>query len=238
MRGTGDDSRSRRLRALALVIAAVLAAAMLAACGSDDEPSGNATASEGNAKKEKPPEEKGPVYKVKLTYSEFFPVAQEVGETNLMRLGFENYGDKVVPNLAVTLGIGGEEGKASSLPFAIHDPTPGVAQADRPVWVMAAGYPKFEGSEQPAGAETANKKTFAFGRLKPGQEKKMVWKLTAVRPGHFQLRYEAAGDLDPDSETRSPFDGVPPGLYFNTDIVRDLKNTKVTDSGRVVEIKE
>lgn len=236
MRGTGEDSRGKRLRALAIVIAAVLAAAMLAACGGDDSSSGNATASDGN-KKEKPSEEKGPVYKVRVSFSEF-PSAQEVGETKKMRLGFENYGDKVVPNLAVTLGIAGEEGEASSLPFAIHDPTPGVAQADRPVWVLAAGYPRFEGSDRPAGASTANQKTFAFGRLKPGQEKKMVWKLTAVRPGHFQLRYEAAGDLDPNSETRSPFDGVPPGLFFNVDIVTDLKNTKVTDSGRVVEIKE
>lgn len=236
MRGTGEDFWSNRLRALAVVIAAVLAVAMLAACGGDDSSSGNATASDGGAK-EKQAEEKGAVYKVKLTYSEF-PFVQEVGGTKMMRLGFENYGDNVVPNLNVTLGIAGEEGEASSLPFAIHDPTPGVAQADRPAWVLAAGYPRFEGSKQPAGASTANQKTFAFGRLKPGQEKKMVWKLSAVRPGHYKLDYTGGGDLDPNSETKSPFKGVPPGMYFNVDIVRDLKNTRVTDSGRVVEIKE
>lgn len=240
MRGTGEEFWSNRLRALVVVITAVLAVAMLAACGSDDS-SSDATANSAAKTEEKPAEEQGAVYHVRLEESEFesdTPFAQEVGETNLMHLAFKNYGKNVVPNFNVTIGIDGKEGEASALPFAIHDPTEGVAQADRPVWVLAAGYPRFEGSSRPAGASTANAKTFAFGRLKPGQTKRMVWKLTAVRPGYYKLRYTGAGDLDPNSKTKSPFAGDPPGMWFNVDVVTDLKNTEVTDTGRVVEKKE
>lgn len=214
--------RRARLRA-ATGVAAVALAALLAACGGDDDSSA-----------EKP--DKPPVYHVKLVES-IIPVNWRVGESYKMRLGFENTGENEVPNLAVTITMRGKEGRASSLPFAIHDPTPGLAQADRPVWVLEAGWPKPVGTSGPGGASTSNPKTFAFGPLKPGEEKTMQWKLTAVKPGYWGMHYQAAGDIDGESKTYA-YRTTPPGGDFYATIKTALPNTEVTDSGKVVEKSE
>ena len=78
-----------------------------------------------------------------------FPTEQHLGQTSLMQLGVRNTGEKTVPALTVTISIAGEEGQTSSLPFGIRDPQPGLAQPDRPVWVLAAGYPRLAGSSEP-----------------------------------------------------------------------------------------
>jgi hypothetical protein len=222
MRESGRHGRGARLRVVVAGLIAAMAVTLLASCG-DEDSSG-----------EEP--DKPPVYHVKLTES-LIPVNWRVGETYRMFLGFRNAGKNTVPNLAVTVTILGKAGRASSLPFGIHDPTPGVAQPDRPVWVLEAGYPKLQGSKGPGGASTSNPKTFAFGPLKPGQGKKMEWKLTAVRPGDYGIRYEGAGDIDGESKTYT-YDKIPPGGEFGVTIKTALPNTEVTDSGEVVEKRE
>ena len=77
-----------------------------------------------------------------------FPTEQDLGQTSLMKIAVTNTGDKKVPATAVTISIAGKEGETSTLPFGIRDPQPDLAQPDRPVWVLAEGYPK------PAGATT------------------------------------------------------------------------------------
>jgi len=229
----------RRLVALALAAAAI--AAVLSACGdSSSDSSATAgsdttasdTSGESPSSADQPVSKQGPVYHIELVKSAFVE-RQLVGETKNMVLAFRNYGRNTVPNMGITFGIAGEAGSTSSLPFGIHDSTPGLAQPDRPVWVVAQGYPRLFGSPQSAGAITANKKTFAFGPLKPGQTKKTTWKLSAVRPGKYRLNYQASGDLSSESVTRSPFPGEPPGMYFNTVISTETPDTEVTDSGEV-----
>ena len=70
-----------------------------------------------------------------------FPTEQRLGQTSLLKLGVRNTGKKTVPALTVTITIAGKAGQNSSLPFGVHDPQPGLAQADRPVWVLAAELP-------------------------------------------------------------------------------------------------
>jgi hypothetical protein len=197
----------------------VAVAALLAACGGGDSSSDSS--------------EPTGTYDIAVTGASF-PTEQDLGQTSLLKLGFRNDGDKAVPLLAVTISITGKQGETSALPFGIQDPTPGLAQADRPVWVLAATYPRLQGSSDPGGASTSNPKTFAFGPLKPGETTKAVWKLSAVRPGKYTLRYSVAAGLGGKAKAETN-GGVAPGGSFVTEVTTDLPDTEVTDSGEVVE---
>jgi hypothetical protein len=190
---------------------------MLAACG---ESSSDANEAAGT-------------YDLRVTEAAF-PAEQHLGQTSLLRLGFRNTGKKTVPALAVTISVAGKEGQASSLPFGIRDPQPGLAQPDRPVWVLAATYPRLWGSDSPGGASTSNRKTFAFGPLEPGATTEAVWKLSAVKAGRFTLRYGVAAGLSGTAKARTT-GGVAPGGSFVTEISSLSPDTEVTDDGEVVE---
>jgi hypothetical protein len=196
-----------------------LAALLLAGCGESssdsNEPAGK--------------------YSVKVTEANF-PTEQRLGQTSLLQLGIRNTGKKTVPSLTVTVTIAGKAGTNSSLPFGIHDPTPGLAQSDRPVWVLAQTYPRLTDSSKPGGATTSNRKTFTFGPLKPGETTSAVWKLSAVKAGKYTLLYRVGAGLS--SETKAVTgNGVAPGGSFVADITSETPETEVLDNGEVVEIK-
>jgi hypothetical protein len=196
----------------------VAAAALLAACGGSssdaNQPAGT--------------------YPVKVTTAQF-PTAQRLGQTSLLRLGVRNTGGKTIPALTVTVSIAGREGQASSLPFGVHDPQPGLAQPDRPVWVLAEHFPKLAGSSEPGGAGTSNRKTFDFGPLKPNDTTNAVWKLSAVKSGRYTLLYRIDAGLSGTAKAETT-GGVAPGGSFAVRISSVPPNTIVTDSGEVVEI--
>ncbi|HET6997507.1 MAG TPA: hypothetical protein VFI03_02870 [Solirubrobacterales bacterium] len=194
-------------------------AALLAACG------GGESSSDAN--------EPAGTYDVRVTDASF-PTEQRLGQTSMLKLGVRNTGEKTVPNLVVTISIGGKEGETSALPFGIHDPQPGLAQPDRPVWVLAATYPRFAGSSDPGGASTSNAKTFSFGTLKPGETTNVVWKLSAVKAGHFTVHYKVGAGLSGSAKAETT-GGVAPGGSFVTEISAVPPDTEVTDSGEVVE---
>lgn len=198
-------------------------AALLAACGGGD------SSSDAN--------EPGGTYELRVVESSF-PPRQDLGQTSLLKLGIRNTGEKTVPNLAVRIGLDQEAGETSALPFAVHDPTPGLAQADRPVWVLAATYPRVQGSSEPGGTSTSNAKTFAFGPLEPGETKRVVWKLSAVRAGKYLLRYGLSADLSGKAEAVNEKGGRTPSGAFIVYVETALPNTEVTDSGEVVEKRE
>jgi hypothetical protein len=166
-----------------------------------------------------------------------FPTYQRLGETSLMRIGIRNSGDRTVPAVGVTISVAGKEGSNSSLPFGVRDPQPELAQPDRPVWVLAEDFPKVGDSTEPGGATGLSRKTFNFGSLKPGRMIEGVWKLSAVRPGHYTVRYgvEAGISGTPKAETDA---GTRPGGTFRVTITEATPETEVTDSGEVVEIGE
>jgi hypothetical protein len=213
----GHGRRSHR-QALAAGIVAVTLGAFLAACGNDESSSGaNETAG---------------TYGVEVVTAEF-PAKQRLGETTLLRLGVRNAGRKALPALTVTISVGGEEGRNSALPFGYRDPSPELAQPDRPVWALSAGYPKLNGSSERAGAETSSPKTFDFGPLKPGATAEAVWKLSAVRTGDYEIHYGIGGGLGGAAKAEaSP--GTQAGGSFTTTITEVPPDTVVTDSGEVV----
>ncbi len=175
-------------------------------------------------------------YPVEVTAASF-PTKQRLGQTSLLRIGVRNSGEKTVPALTVTVTIAGRDGAASSLPFGVHDPTPGLAQSERPVWVLAETYPRLLGSSQPGGASTFNRKTFSFGPLKPGASTAAVWKLSAVKAGEYTLLYQVGAGLNPEARavTAAGKDNSPGGSFV-VDITRELPETEVNDAGEVVEI--
>ncbi len=196
---------------------AALLALSLPACGGSESSDANEAAG---------------TYQVEVTNAEF-PTKQELGQTSLLRLGLRNTGRKTVPALTVSFSVGGEEGRASNLPFGIHDPEPGLAQPDRPVWVLAEHYPKFAGSPEPGGAETSNAKTYDFGPLKPGTTANVVWKLSAVKSGRYTLAYAVNAGLASASKAETA-GGAAPGGSFAVRIASAAPNKVVTGSGKIV----
>ena len=102
--------------------------------------------------------------------------------------------------------------------------------------MLAESYPRLAGSSEPGGAETSNRKTFAFGPLKPGKTTEAVWKLSAVKAGHFTLLYGIGAGLSGDAKAETA-GGVAPGGPSPPKITGP-PDTEVTDSGEVVEIGE
>ncbi len=198
-------------------VAAVAAAALLAACGS------SAVTNQAAA-----------TYRVQVVKATF-PTAQRLAQTSLLLLGVRNAGAQTIPALSVTVSIAGSQGRNSSLPFGIRDPQPGLTNPNRPVWVLAEHFPKLAGSFEPGGAQTANSKTFAFGPLRPGASVAPIWKLTAVKAGHYTILYRVNGGLDGVAKAQTA-GGVAAGGSFAVGISSVPPNTIVTDSGKVVEI--
>lgn len=213
-------SRSRVRAAVGGTLAVALALSV-AACGGGSSSDSNEQAGK---------------YAVKVTGASF-PTEQKVGSTSLMTLGIRNTGGKTIPALTVNVSIAGKQGQGSTLPFAIRDPQPDLAQPDRPVWVLAEHYPKFVGSAEPGGAETSNQKTYDFGPLKAGKSADVVWKLSAVRPGRFTLDYAVEAGLTGSTRAVTT-GGVAPGGSFTVQISSAPLNKEVTDSGEVVEKKK
>jgi hypothetical protein len=199
----------------------VAVAVLLAACGESSSDSN----------------ERAGTYHVDVTEASF-PTEQKLGQTSLLQLGVRNSGKQRVPALTVTITIAGKEGSTSSLPFGIHDPQAGLALADRPVWVLAQGYPKFVGSDEPGGASSSNRKTFVLGPLKPGESTEAVWKLSAVKAGKFTLLYRIDAGLSGEAKAVTGKNDVAIGGSFATEISSETPDVEVTDDGEVVEIKK
>lgn len=218
----GGNRRHLGRSRIGAVSAATIAAALtllLSACGGDDESTAASAEAAGT-------------YPVEVVTAEF-PARQRLGETTLLRLGVRNSGDETIPGLTVSFSTGGEQGANSTLPFGYRSPEPGLAQPDRPIWVLAADYPKANGSARRAGAETANVKTFNFGPLKPGATTEAVWKLIAVRTGNHRLRYTIGAGLGGEARAETA-SGRPVRGSFSTRISEVPPNTVVKDNGEVV----
>ena len=216
LRETGPQFRqARRTRSgVSLAVGALVLA--LAACGSGgtrqdaNEPAGK--------------------FPVKIVTSSF-PTRQRLAETSLLRLGVQNTGDKAVPALAITISID----KNAVHPFSFYDPQPGLADPDRPVWILENDYPKLAGQKRSAGAETANDKTFDFGSLKPGKALEAEWKVTPVRGGVYTIDYQVDAGLNGIAKAVTA-DGSPPTGSFAVKISTQPPQTRINDKGEVVEV--
>lgn len=221
---SGGNRRYRRRFHVGIattVAATVVLAFALTACGGGSSSSAD--------------EESG-TYRVKVVDAEF-PAEQRLGETTLMQLGIRNSGDKTIPALTVTVSIAGKEGQDSTLPFGFRDPSPGLAQPDRPIWVLSEHYPKLAGSSEPGGTEIAARKTFVFGPLASGETRDAVWKLSAVKTGRYHVLYRVGAGLGGKGKAEAA-SGVPAGGSFGVEITEVTPEVTVNDNGEVVEVEE
>lgn len=196
------------------------AAALIAACGESSSDANEPTGT----------------FHVKVTEASF-PSQQKLGQTSLLALSIRNAGKRTVPGLTVTFTIAGRQGVNSSLPFAISESQPELAQPDRPVWVLAQSYPRLHGSSDPGGASTSSPKTFDFGPLPPGRSTEAIWKLSAVKAGKYTLLYTIDAGLSGEAKARTE-SGVPAGGSFETEITERLPETEVTENGEIVEVQK
>jgi len=195
-----------------MALAVAVTSTALAACG-------------GSRQNEDEPEGKFPV---EVTTAKF-PNRQRLGATEELKLAVKNVGDQTIPNLAINIFI--DEGADGS--FSIRLDQPDLAKPDRPVWILENGFPRLKGKKTPAGGETAQTNTFAFGALPPDQEKKVVWRLTAVRGGTYQLNYRISAGLFGKAQAVTDEETIPSGTFVVT-ISTKPPDTRVNEKGEVV----
>jgi hypothetical protein len=161
-----------------LLFALVACAAIAAGCGGDDERQ-DADEPEGT-------------WRVEVVEAEF-PRRQKLAQPAEMTITVRNREDRAIPNLAVTVDS-----------FSARSDQPGLADANRPVWIVDDG---------PRGATTAYTNTWALGRVPPGGTKTFTWRVTPVEPGTHKVSYRVAAGLDGKAKARLDGGRRPEGTF-------------------------
>jgi len=158
-----------------------------------------------------------------------FPGGQKLAKESNLVIEVRNAGDKVIPNIAVTVK-GFEE--------RLKDRT--LADPNRPVFIIN-GRPKDIGTfpetkdAAPEGGETAYVGTWALGKLRPDETKTFRWNVTAVRPGPFKLVYQVAAGLDGKARAVKPGSNDIPSGQFAGKILEEAPDTRIGDDGETIE---
>ncbi|CAN5414808.1 hypothetical protein BH10ACT11_BH10ACT11_21710 [soil metagenome] len=167
-----------------------------------------------------------------------FPSRQRLADTSDLRLKIENPGKQTLPNLAITIYTG--DMKASE-PFNVRSDQAGLADPNRPIWILEENYPKLLAPEIPvtevgkapsAGAETANTDTYAFGSVRPGDSVDALWRVTPVKAGTYTVHYEISAGLYGKAKAVTR-DGSKVEGEFVVTISDKPPKTRVSDSGKV-----
>jgi hypothetical protein len=119
-------------------------------------------------------EEEG-TWKVQVP-SATFPGKQTLADTTELQIKVKNVDSRDLPNLAVT--VDGFDRREDDKQFA---------EPRRPIWVIEEG---------PKNSTTAFTNTWAVGAVPAGETRTLKWKVTAVRPGTYTLRWRVAAGLD------------------------------------------
>jgi hypothetical protein len=123
-----------------------------------------------------------------------FPGKQTLADTTELQIKVKNEDDRTLPNLAVTV-----DG------FDRRDEDKQFAEPRRPIWVIEDG---------PTNSTTAYTNTWAVGPVPAGQTRTLKWKVTAVRPGTYTLRWRVAAGLNGKAKAVLADDGDPASGEF------------------------
>jgi hypothetical protein len=207
MRYIRDRMRGRHLRRGSWPAAAVLATAVLSAgCGGSprqdaDEPKGT--------------------YRLEVADAKF-PASQAIAESSTMSIRVRNADSKAAPNVAVTVETDpGKPGRGTAA-FGQRVDDPRLSDPERPVWVVDDG---------PKGGDSAATNTWALGPIKAGETKEFRWKVTAVEPGSYTIKYRISPGLD--GRARLARGGRTDGS-FQVQIQDKPVPARVDDDGNVV----
>jgi hypothetical protein len=105
-----------------------------------------------------------------------FPTKQHLAQPERFVIAVRNTGRETVPNVAVTVNS-----------FAERSEQAGLADPERAVWIV---------DSSPSGGQTAYTSTWALGRLAPGQTRRFVWRVTAVKAGTHTVKWQVAAGLN------------------------------------------
>jgi hypothetical protein len=116
-----------------------------------------------------------------------FPASQLIAQSSTMSIRVRNADTKAAPNVAVTVETDPSKPGEGTAAFGQRSSDTRLSDPERPVWVVDTG---------PAGGDSAATNTWALGRLKAGQTKEFRWKVTAVEPGSYTIKYRISPGLD------------------------------------------
>jgi hypothetical protein len=166
-------------------IAALVTGLLLVACGG--------SASDGVSR--------GPVRTYQVAVHASFPSRQRLAQHSRLVITVRNTGTHPMPNVAVTLSNPRDGTAAQALGTLIPKPKQGkplLASRSRPIWIIdrppgPCTYSCDDGG--PGGAITAYTNTWSLGRVKPGQTRRFIWHVTAIRAGTHRIDYSVAAGL-------------------------------------------
>jgi len=208
----------RTILILGLLMGALSAALFAGGCGGGDDGGQFANQATGD-------------FPVEVIDAQFKP-SQTIAQTYDLTIAVRNSGKKTIPAINTVIDL---PGLGSTLAFAYGDKQEGLAMNQRPVWVVEEGWPKLADQNGRGGATTTDRRTFEFGELKPGDTANMIWKVVAVRPGNYRLRYQISAGLGADTRAVDANGEVPTGVLpvHISDIAR---LTKINEKGQVVPV--
>ena len=184
----------------------VVTTVLVAGCGSGprqdaDEPSGS--------------------YKLEVAAAKF-PASQSIAQDSRMIVTVRNDDTKAAPNVAVTVETDPSKAGQGTVAFGQRVDDSRLSDNERPVWVV---------NEGPPGGDSAATNTWALGRLGPGETRTFTWKVTAVEPGSYTLRYRISPGLA--GKAKLAEGGRTDGL-FKVTIDDKPVPARVDDDGNVV----
>jgi len=160
-------------------------------------------------------------YKLEVAGAQF-PASQSIAESATMSIRVRNADSKPAPNVAVTVETAAGTPGEGTAAFGQRGDDPRLSDPERPVWIVDAG---------PKGGDSAATNTWALGPLKAGQTKEFRWKVTAVEPGSYTIRYRIAPGLN--GRARLAGGGRTDGS-FRVQIQDKPVPARVDDDGNVV----
>jgi hypothetical protein len=155
-----------------------------------------------------------------------FPASQSIAQTALMVVRVRNADSKPAPNFAVTVETDPAKAGAGTVAFGQRVDDDRLSDPERPVWVV---------NEGPTGGDSAATNTWSLGRLRAGQSKTFVWKVTAVQAGDYTIRYRVSPGLNGKAKVAS---GSRSDGTFKVTIDDKPVPARVNDKGEVVRGEE
>ncbi len=124
-------------------------------------------------------------YKLEVAAARF-PSSQAIAESSTMSIRVRNADTKAAPNVAVTVETDASKPGQGTAAFGQRIDDSRLSDPERPIWVVDNG---------PSGGDSAATNTWALGPLKAGATKDFRWKVTAVVPGSYTIKYRISPGL-------------------------------------------
>jgi hypothetical protein len=204
------EARRKRFRG-GIALAGVAGLVALGGCGG------------GTRQDENEPEGNFPVEVVSAT----FPEKQKLAQTSELVITVRNSGQDTIPNIAATV---------QGLNY--RSTQPDLSDPERPRFALEGiqrqigGFPEAKDTS-PAGCDTAYVNTWACGPLRPGAETTLVWRVTAVKAGPYDVSWRLAAGLNGKAKAVATGGGAPTGS-FSGNVSRAAPKVRIANDGKTV----